>query len=247
MPDLAVAAPMVARTHPVEQHETRSFYLIRHGATELNRQNAGDVDRIRGWKDVPLSDKGVREAEQMAKRLASSGIEVLVSSDFQRTRHTAAPIAETTGALLILTQLLRPWNVGIYTGQSSNEVHPELKKLAEKQPNVAPPEGESFNTFKARVFEGLRHAFASSQGKKLGVVTHHRVERLINGWLAKGQPADLTVDFKVMFKHGEDPGTAQKVKVDLAKLADAHAPLTSLMGEDFANSLYDASRYRMEN
>ena len=50
-----------------------------------------------------------------------------------------------------------------------------------------------------------------------------------------------------MFKHGEDPGTAQKVKVDLAKLADAHAPLTSLMGEDFANSLYDASRYRMEN
>ena len=247
MPDLAVAAPMVARTHPVEQHETRSFYLIRHGATELNRQNAGDVDRIRGWKDVPLSDKGVREAEQMAKRLASSGIEVLVSSDFQRTRHTAAPIAETTGALLILTQLLRPWNVGIYTGQSSNEVHPELKKLAEKQPNVAPPEGESFNTFRARVFEGLRHAFASSQGKRLGVVTHHRVERLINGWLANGQPADFGVDFKVMFRHGEDPGTAQKVKIDLAKLANGHLPLTSLMGEDFATALYDASRYRMES
>ena len=36
----------------------RKIYVIRHGATALNSQNGdGSVDKIRGWSDVPLSDK----------------------------------------------------------------------------------------------------------------------------------------------------------------------------------------------
>jgi broad specificity phosphatase PhoE len=138
-----------------------------------------------------------------------------------RATDTAKAIAQKTGAQMVATPNLRPWNVGVYTGRNSNEAHPELVKLAEKQPNVAPPQGESFNDFKDRTLNGLREAVQASQGQPMGLVTHHRVERLINGWLANGQPHDFSVDFDTMFRHGEDPATAQKIAVSLQALQNA--------------------------
>jgi broad specificity phosphatase PhoE len=200
-----------------------NFELIRHGATAMNSSD-GSIDRIRGWKNVPLSPKGHEEAKELANRLKDSGLKVLVHSDLSRATDTAQAIADKTKARMIATQNLRPWNVGIYTGRNSNEAHPELVKLAEKQPNVAPQNGESFNDFKERTLHGLREALMQSQGQPLGIVTHHRVERLINGWLANGQPPDFSVDFDTMFRHGEDPATAQNVAISMDALHNAQVP-----------------------
>ena len=87
---------------------------------------------------MPLSSKGHKEAHKLANRLKDSGLKVLLHSDLSRAADTARAIAQKTGAKMVSTTNLRPWNVGIYTGCNSNEVHPELVKLAEKQPNVAP-------------------------------------------------------------------------------------------------------------
>jgi 2,3-bisphosphoglycerate-dependent phosphoglycerate mutase len=42
--------------------------LLRHGESQWNREN-----RFTGWKDVPLSDKGVGEAREAGKRLREAG------------------------------------------------------------------------------------------------------------------------------------------------------------------------------
>jgi broad specificity phosphatase PhoE len=196
------------------------FYLIRHGATPLNSQDGG-VDRIRGWSNVPLSPKGHKEAEALGNRLKDSGIKLLFHSTLGRAADTAKAIAEKTNAKLIPSDNLLPWNVGVYTGRNSNEAHPELVKLAEKQPDMAPENGESFNDFKERALHGLREAIHAANGQPMGIVTHHRVERLINGWLANGQQPDFSIDFDTMFRHGEDPATAQKVNVSLNALNNA--------------------------
>ena len=196
---------------------SKEFYLIRHGSTKLNKQNGG-VDKIRGWANVPLSEQGREEIQELGKKLANSGLKILVHSDLDRARDTAQAIANTTGAQMVPSPLLRPWNVGIFTGKDSNAAHPELVKLAEKNPDEPIPQGESFNQFKTRAFDGLRQALVDAKDNPLGVVTHHRVERLYNAWLAAGQPPDYSIDFDTMFKHGEDPAVAKRVSVDISKL-----------------------------
>ncbi len=42
--------------------------LLRHGESQWNREN-----RFTGWKDVPLSEKGVAEAREAGKRLREAG------------------------------------------------------------------------------------------------------------------------------------------------------------------------------
>jgi 2,3-bisphosphoglycerate-dependent phosphoglycerate mutase len=42
--------------------------LLRHGESTWNREN-----RFTGWKDVPLSEKGVSEAREAGRRLATGG------------------------------------------------------------------------------------------------------------------------------------------------------------------------------
>lgn len=191
----------------------RQAFLIRHGATALNSQN-GSVDRIRGWTDIPLSNKGVREAEKLAKNLAHSGIQVIFASSLSRARDTAKPIAEATGAALSVTDRLKPWNLGIFTGKNSNEAHPELKKYIVDKPGAVIPDGESFNSFKNRAFQGVMDALTASRGKMLALVTHHRVERLIKAWLANGQRSDLSIDYETMLERGEPTASAELVILD---------------------------------
>ncbi|HYF58810.1 MAG TPA: histidine phosphatase family protein, partial [Burkholderiaceae bacterium] len=78
--------------------------LLRHGETAWNRER-----RIQGQLDVPLNDEGLRQAEAAARRLAAQAAHyrlvpapgcpapALVSSDLQRCRQTAEPIARALG------------------------------------------------------------------------------------------------------------------------------------------------------
>ncbi len=189
------------------------FYLIRHGATDLN-QGPGQKDKIRGWSNVPLNDTGREEAEKLGQKLAGGGIRTLVHSDLDRAKDTAAAIANTTGAKMVSTPLLRPWNLGIYTGKDSNAAHPEIQRYATETPDEPIPEGESFNDFKDRAFKGLHMALLEGQGDPMGIVTHHRVERLYNSWDKAGQNPDLSIDYPTMFSKGEHPASAQVFSVD---------------------------------
>lgn len=190
------------------------LYLIRHGATDLNEQGGAGKDRIRGWSNVPLNDHGRQEAQKLGQKLAGSGIRTLIHSDLDRARDTAQAISQTTGARLVPTPLLRPWNVGIYTGKDSNAAHPELQRLAMQSPDEPIPEGESFNQFKQRAAQGVHFTLLEGQGQPTGMVTHHRVERFLNAWLAAGQRPDLTIDPNVMFQKGEAPAQAKIISID---------------------------------
>jgi broad specificity phosphatase PhoE len=59
----------------------RTIYLVRH------------ADKISEDTDAPLSDAGRRRAECLATTLADSHIDKIYVSDLQRTRQTAAPLA----------------------------------------------------------------------------------------------------------------------------------------------------------
>jgi len=47
---------------------THELVLLRHGESQWNREN-----RFTGWRDVPLSEKGLTEAQEAGKRLREGG------------------------------------------------------------------------------------------------------------------------------------------------------------------------------
>lgn len=195
----------------------RKIYLIRHGTTSLNSEGGG-VDRIRGWKNVPLSAKGREEAKELGEKLKDSGIGLIVASDLDRAAETAQAIAGTTGARVELTKLFRPWDLGEWTGQESQVIHPKIADFATKKPDAMVPGGESFNWFRYRVFQGLRAYMGAEPSQQMAIVAHHRNERLIQAWRAIGSPANGDIDFNVMFQRGARPAQAELVPIDLETL-----------------------------
>ena len=121
--------------------------LVRHGHTPLNSHGADE--RLRAWLDVPLDSDGVREAVELAQRLARFAISAIYSSDLRRARQTAETIQASTNAALFTTAELRPWNLGIFGGQLLREIIPFLNLLQEN-PNLSAPNGESFRQFYER-------------------------------------------------------------------------------------------------
>lgn len=59
-------------------------YFVRHGQTYLNRYN-----RIQGWSDAPLTEKGKADAKRAGKALAAIHFDYLFSSDLARTMATS--------------------------------------------------------------------------------------------------------------------------------------------------------------
>lgn len=83
---LCLALGVLAAGAPASSPEAAgTVYLVRHGETEGEGQ------------ERRLSAAGRARAEALADRLAGAGIEAIHTTDYRRTRETAAPLAERLG------------------------------------------------------------------------------------------------------------------------------------------------------
>jgi probable phosphoglycerate mutase len=145
-----------------------SLFLIRHGET------VGNASRTVQLPDNPLSARGLVQAEQLARRLATAGIAHIVCSDLARARGTAEALRRLTGALLTVEPLLQERNFGDLRGTPYAELG--LDMFA---PDYAPPNGESWPVFHARVDRAWARvqALAATTEGELAIVTHGLVCR----------------------------------------------------------------------
>jgi probable phosphoglycerate mutase len=145
-----------------------SIFLIRHGET------VGNASRIVQLPDSPLSPRGVAQAERLAHRLAHEGIARIVSSDLARAKTTAEHLQRVTGAPLTFDPLLHERNFGDIRGTAYAELGFDMF-----EPDYAPPNGESWPVFHARVDRAwaLVQELAAATAGHLAVVTHGLVCR----------------------------------------------------------------------
>lgn len=187
-----------------------SIFLCRHGATDLN----DDGDKIRGWLEVPLNDKGIKEAQVMGKRLKGK-IDVIVASDLVRTKQTAKEVSREAKAPIVgFSRALRPWNVGAFTGQPSGLVLPNLFQLIEDKPNEKIPGGESFDDFKTRFLKEMQIIKKGFKGKRVAVIAHHRNDRAYAAWNKLGEPDDFEVDIPTFTEKGIPPGDFKEYPIN---------------------------------
>jgi broad specificity phosphatase PhoE len=199
-----------------------TVYIVRHGATKLNNQVDMSEDRIRGWSDVPLVEEGRQEARGAAKKLVGKGIKAIVTSDLSRAHETADIIGKIIGIKPVASQKLRPWNLGKLTGCTTKEALPKIAEYVRNRPDEAVPDGESFNSFKARAFAGLAEAVAQNAAPIL-IVTHHRDERLFEAWQKLGQPASHAIDLDTFLQKGDPPGGIKMMQIGKSESATAGA------------------------
>jgi 2,3-bisphosphoglycerate-dependent phosphoglycerate mutase len=145
--------------------------FIRHGETDWNRQQ-----RFQGQIDVPLNATGLQQAARLAQRLAGEQHDQLFSSDLQRARQTAAPLAAAWQMPAVAVAGLREQSFGVLEGLDAPTIqarHPELWRLwLQQDADFAPPGGESQRQFHQRVVSSVNDLAASASGKRLVVVTH---------------------------------------------------------------------------
>jgi 2,3-bisphosphoglycerate-dependent phosphoglycerate mutase len=151
---------------------TTQVLFIRHGETAWNA-----IKRIQGHIDIPLSEHGVLQAEQLGARLAREGrIDAVYSSDLQRARQTAQPFASALGLEMRLSEGLRERSYGAFQGHDSDEINEkfpaEYIEWQTRDPGFTPPEGESQRVFYHRVVHAMEPIVAAHPGGRIAVVAH---------------------------------------------------------------------------
>lgn len=154
-------------------------YLVRHGTVV-----GAEEHRINGYREVPLSEKGIEEFHRIGKRLANDGIEVIYSSDLSRSRIGAEILSvylkvEPEAPL----EQLREKNFGIFEGLAPHEMqerHPEhLRNLFQDWLTYRVPESESMLDMQERVKTALQQILERSRQKRVLIIGHGGVNRAI--------------------------------------------------------------------
>jgi alpha-ribazole phosphatase len=119
-----------------------TLLLIRHGETDWNSQQ-----RWQGQADVPLNERGIQQAAEIARSLSQVKIRAIYASDLQRAMQTARAIAEAKGLPVQIDIRLREIHQGEWQGLHIAEIQARYAQefqLRQADPlHVAPPGGET--------------------------------------------------------------------------------------------------------
>jgi broad specificity phosphatase PhoE len=167
--------------------------------------------------DLPLSKQGREEAENTARELRKTDLDVVFCSDLVRSRDTARAIAKVCGCEVIELRALRPWDLGKFTGQPVKQANSEIEEFACRKPDARVPDGESFDTFRSRLFGGLK-SIVGFNAAEPALIVHNVVERVLKGWVAAGMPPTWKCDAKTLTAKGLPTSSIETLRIDPAAL-----------------------------
>ncbi len=177
-----------------------SVLVVRHGETTW-----GAVGRYAGQVDVPLTERGLRQSRQVARRLAPLSPEVVITSPLDRCRSTADAIAAAstrrgTRCDVEVDHRITDQALGDWTGLSEREIAtrwPDVFRRWRIDAAAAPPGGESLTDLRERMTEAVEHAVTAHRGRCVVVVSHAAPIRVLLTWAL-----------------GTDPGVAYRLRID---------------------------------
>lgn len=156
------------------------LHVIRHGETDYNIHL-----RYAGSTDVPLNNKGIKQAEDIAKILAEIKFDVIVSSPLKRALKTAQIIKQfhNNTPLIIMNEFAERC-VGVYEGLTREEAQSNYPDLWSRQCTSklddAPTNGETINQVDTRISIGIDKLKEQYADNTVLLVCHGFVSRAIN-------------------------------------------------------------------
>jgi len=155
-----------------------ALLLIRHAESSWNA-----TGRWQGHGDPPLSDRGVAQANALARELARESIDVLVSSDLRRAAETAAVLGQARGLRPKLDPRLRELDLGDWEGLTRGQIERTagdvLRRFDAGDLEVRPGGGENLREIAQRACSVVSEVVDAHPGRRLAVVTHLGVIRAL--------------------------------------------------------------------
>lgn len=148
------------------------IYAARHGETPLNAE-----ERVCGAVDLPLTDAGLAQAEELAASLVGKGIERIYCSDMIRAKQTADAVGRALGLTPAPDPRLREMCFGSLERCARDDAEFNRRKqvFAERFPGG----GESILQGAHRVFSFLDEMLAECEGQTVLVVSHGWTNKFI--------------------------------------------------------------------
>lgn len=153
------------------------YFLLRHGQTTWHHPDLSyPADNM---TSVQLSPEGRKQIETAAQILKRKKIDFIFSSDYRRTRQTAAIVSRALKMKPIFDKRLRDVGLGCYYGRPKTEYYRDLPLKTRFQ--KSPKGGESWNDLKKRVARFLRETEKKYQGRRILIVGHGDPLWLLDG------------------------------------------------------------------
>jgi broad specificity phosphatase PhoE len=156
-----------------------TILLVRHAVhTQYNQCLSG---RTPG---VPLSDVGREQAKALAAYLSQDGIAQVQCSPLDRTRETAAAIADAAGLPLATSEALIEIDMGDWTGRAIHSFgdDPVWRAWNEQRATARIPGGESMGEAQARIVEHIQKVASEQDGQTVALVSHSDMIRSAIAW-----------------------------------------------------------------
>lgn len=149
------------------------IYSTRHGQTDYNKN-----DWILGVTDLELNETGIRQAHELAEKIAEKGdIDIIIASPMKRALKTAQVVAEISGSEVITDVRLREWDYGSYEG-----MHRTADGFAQNKREFGVKmggSGESLLQLAHRVYSALDDIIEKYSNKTVLIVSHGGICRMI--------------------------------------------------------------------
>lgn len=146
------------------------IYMIRHGESPKTEGN----ERTRG-----LTEKGMSDACSVTELLKDEGIDVFISSPYQRAILTLENLAKTMGKEVIVFEDIKET---MFAGDNrivpNQELYPAVRKMF-ADPELSLPGGETIAACYNRSMAILKHILHAYKGKKIALGTHGIVMTLM--------------------------------------------------------------------
>jgi len=160
-----------------EKKSETTVFLLRHGDS---RQDG--VKRYIGQADLSLNEEGRAQAEDWRSEMAQIPLQRIFCSDLSRSHETACIVARGRGEAVRPLSRLREINLGVWDGQSMDEVRrrypAEYEKRGADMVYYRPPGGECFADVAARVIPLFEEIVRNASGNLL-IVGHAGVNKVI--------------------------------------------------------------------
>jgi len=171
-----------ARVSVIAHEESYVVFVVRHGESVDNASG----DRYSGITDSPLTERGLRQAEDVGRALQKEGIDRIYTSPMKRAVMFARVIQSKTGGMLIIDRRLRELDYGDWEGLTHQEVFERWPKLytAYKQDPIKnrPPNSEDPREAAERIlslWSDILRSMSHENFHRVVLVTHNSIAKIL--------------------------------------------------------------------
>jgi probable phosphoglycerate mutase len=152
--------------------EATEIGVVRHGETDWNTKGV-----LQGWLDVPLNERGRRQAREMAEKFADADCTRVHSSPLWRALETAEIIAARLHlAPPTCNDGLKERNFGVIQGIPKAELAEQdpmlCLQILTRNPAAVFEQGESMDEFATRIVEAVMRIAVQCPGERVLAITH---------------------------------------------------------------------------